>query len=186
MKVLELFPHLISNIFKRLQLLTIILFIWSMQFEPHFGKLGYRKGQWPLFKLSTKSNPNDLIDITNASSLAKLKEADFDNTKKTYLIIHGFTDNLDDPNSWQKQIKDNILSKENANVILVDWKYGAGLYNKDGSPLSEGFKKRAFYKIAATNTAIVGKKTAAFLKLNGINLQKTHCIGHSLGAQCCG
>jgi len=117
-----------------------------------------------------------------------LKSAGFDLTKRTYLIIHGFTDNLDfpAPDDWQKRIKNNILKKEDANVILVDWKYGAGLYNDDGSALPEGITKRAFYKEAASNTGTVGKRTAEFLKQNGIHLDNTHCIGHSLGAQCCG
>jgi len=138
--------------------------------------------------LSTNTNVNRLVDITNVSSQSQLKSFGFDASKRTYLIIHGFTDNLDFPypNDWQKQIKNNLLSKEKANVILVDWKFGAGLYNDDGTSLPEGPKKRLFYKTAAKNTNVVGRKMAAFLKTNHISLGNTHCIGHSLGAQCCG
>lgn len=59
-----------------------------------------------------------------------------------------------------------------ANVIMVDWKGGAG-------NLLE-------YKRAARNTKIVGRKIAEFIRTNEIDPSLAYCIGHSLGAHCCG
>jgi hypothetical protein len=42
------------------------------------------------------------------------------------------------------------------------------------------------YYTAAENTIVVGLKLASFLLQLKLNFNKIHCIGHSLGAHCCG
>ena len=76
----------------------------------------------------------------------------------------------------------NLIKMEDVNVILVDWSQGAAFIQ----PSIKYFLSYLPYLQAAKNTLIVGKKTAAFLNSFGINLSNVHCIGHSLGAHCCG
>ena len=76
----------------------------------------------------------------------------------------------------------NLLASENANVIMVDWSDGATFIQQNISD----FLNNVPYLQAAKNTLIVGNKTAEFLRFTRISLSNVHCIGHSLGAQCCG
>ncbi len=42
------------------------------------------------------------------------------------------------------------------------------------------------YFNAVNNVVVVGKDVANFMSLSGIKSEKSHCIGHSLGAHVCG
>lgn len=63
------------------------------------------------------------------------------------------------------------------NVILVDWRKGAQV------PLF-------MYENSASNIRVVSAYLAKLMDMvaaeTGYDMSKTHCIGHSLGAQTCG
>lgn len=69
-------------------------------------------------------------------------------------------------------IKDEILLRGNANIILVHWTGGS----------------RSTYPQSAANTRIVGLEIAHLLRalqnISGFTLDNVHLIGHSLGAHC--
>ena len=97
----------------------------------------------------------------------------FNHSLRTYLIIHGMSDNAAKP--WVLEIKENLLSIENANVIMVDWE-------KKARMLFNGWP----YVTAAKNTAPIGLQIFQFLSAANIELNNVYCIGNSLGAHICG
>ena len=111
---------------------------------------------------------------------SNIDDSTFDRTLRTYLIIHGFIDFSND--SWILNIKNAILSQENANVIAVDWSQGSAALQGD----IESIFTDPPYITAVNNVKIVALKTAVFLAQANIDPLTTHCIGHSLGAHCCG
>jgi len=54
---------------------------------------------------------------------SNLSQSNFDYKLKTYLLIHGYTDFAN--YTWILDVRDNLLSIEDANVIAVDWSEGA-------------------------------------------------------------
>ncbi|CAK9806436.1 Pancreatic lipase-related protein 2 [Anthophora plagiata] len=104
--------------------------------------------------------------------LETIREAPLKKKNHLYLIIHGFLDN--GGNSWVLKIKQELLAREDCNVVIVNWIGGAG------PP----------YTQAVANTRLVGAMTARLtyqlIKVGGIDPAKIHCIGHSLGAHTCG
>jgi len=130
---------------------------------------------WPTFSLYRRNIFN--VSLANSGNLA---DSGFVYSAKTYLIIHGFTGNQ--YNQWVQQIIANLLSMANVNVIAVDWSQGATFIQSNVKDMLSYVP----YLTAAKNTLIVGNRTATFLRLNGVNLSNVHCIGHSLGAHCCG
>jgi hypothetical protein len=121
----------------------------------------------------------NIFNVPIANS-GKLADSGVVYSARTYLIIHGFTDSQNNP--WAKKIITNLLSMENVNVIAVDWSKGATFIQSNVNDIFSYLP----YLTAAKNTLIVGNRTATFLRLNGVNLSNVHCIGHSLGAHCCG
>lgn len=117
--------------------------------------------QWPTFHLYTKSKPNNYVEVT-ATNLAT---SGFSNSKQTKILIHGFTDAGLRTNLLL--VKDEILKKEDANIIVVDWEKGAVAPNYFG---------------AVVNAKTTGLKVGEFISAAGINTANIHCIGHSLGA----
>ena len=69
----------------------------------------------------------------------------------------------------------HLFPQEDANVVLVCWKYGAG---------------SMWYPNSAANTRVVGAEVALLIdrlkKEGGMYADKTWCIGFSLGAHTCG
>lgn len=67
-----------------------------------------------------------------------------------------------------------LLQKDNANVVVVNWIRGAG----------------PRYTQAVANTRLVGAMTgrlaSQLIQKGNINPSRLHCIGHSLGAHTCG
>ena len=145
--------------------------------EPIAPSLKDEPTMWPNFIVYTRQN-----NITGYHANAyTMKDSNFDFSTKTYLIIHGYLSSHNE--TWISLIKNNLLLKENANVIVVDWKEGAMTLLTKNTFSSEHFQD---YLKAAQNTKIVGNVTANFLIQANINSKKVHCIGHSLGAHACG
>ncbi|XP_068929161.1 lipase member I-like [Petaurus breviceps papuanus] len=97
----------------------------------------------------------------------------FNISKKTVWIIHGYRPTGSTP-SWLSTFLKRLLKKEDVNVIVVDWKWGA---------------TTLIYQRAVQNT----RKVAMFLKENidkmltfGVSLDSFHFIGVSLGAHISG
>ncbi|XP_062576307.1 uncharacterized protein LOC134238210 [Saccostrea cucullata] len=123
----------------------------------------------PRFYLHSK-NKNDIhLKFSDLSSLN-----DFNQTKKTYIIVHGFLNDKEKP--WISDMRQNILSKVDANVIVVDWEKGAD--------------HLLHYEQAAVNTEVVGTILALLVRSlehhKGAKKSHIHIIGHSLGAHVAG
>ncbi|KAK3912062.1 Pancreatic lipase-related protein 2 [Frankliniella fusca] len=91
---------------------------------------------------------------------------------KTFYVVHGFNDKYS--NAWVQDMKDALLERVNANVILVDWAPGAQASRN--------------YLQVASNTRIVGAELARMIELlaDVTPLDSVHVIGHSLGAHAAG
>ncbi|XP_006823313.1 pancreatic lipase-related protein 2-like [Saccoglossus kowalevskii] len=125
------------------------------------------------YRLYTKSNRLN-YDVVSANDPSSLSSSNFNTNDDTKYIIHGFTGSADD--QWMVDMKNAFLDlTEDLNVFLVDWSEGAS------GPT---------YGQAMDNTRTVGTETSDFIKfLNtevGHRFDQNHCIGHSLGAHCCG
>ncbi|XP_043852801.1 lipase member I-like isoform X2 [Dromiciops gliroides] len=97
----------------------------------------------------------------------------FNITKKTVWIIHGYRP-TGSPPSWLHTFLERLLKKEDVNIIVVDWNWGA---------------TTLIYQRAVLNT----RKVAMFLKEHidkmlrfGASLNSFHFIGVSLGAHISG
>ncbi|XP_050430682.1 pancreatic triacylglycerol lipase [Adelges cooleyi] len=90
----------------------------------------------------------------------------------TYFITHGFLEGGDRP--WLKEIAKQILNRNDANVIIIDWEGGS-------SPP---------YTQAVANIRLVGRITAHLInviwKELGIHATNIHLVGHSLGSHLSG
>ena len=111
------------------------------------------------------------------SNSTQLKSLPNETVIKTIFLVHGYK------NSHLKRglqhLKEELNKHiDNANVILVDW--------KEGAAPKISLKDLINYDNAARNTRIVGKSIADYIKSNNIDPKTVHCIGHSLGAHCCG
>ncbi|XP_062567870.1 inactive pancreatic lipase-related protein 1-like [Saccostrea cucullata] len=93
-------------------------------------------------------------------------------TKKIKVLIHGFLNN--GKTNWVTRAKDELLVKDDFNVIIVDWGSGAQMP----------------YEQAAGNVYLVGAEVSSMLKhlhdYAHVNYADVHIIGHSLGAQIAG
>ncbi|RNA45178.1 pancreatic triacylglycerol lipase-like [Brachionus plicatilis] len=87
-------------------------------------------------------------------------------------IIHGFLQNSSRP--WSTNMKNEMLKKENVNVIIVDWSKGS-LFP---------------YEQAVSNANVVGAEIArlinSLIKQNRTSPDQFHLIGMSLGAHIAG
>ncbi|ESO12282.1 hypothetical protein HELRODRAFT_105263 [Helobdella robusta] len=122
----------------------------------------------PMHKLYTRKNP-DTHELLTEKEIPKV----FDFAKNTIIAVHGW--NSDSESKWVLKLKQVLLKKEDVNVILLDWEYGAD---------------NTIYPQSASNTRSVGAYSAVVLG----NLVEKHnypknyiwCIGHSLGSHVCG
>lgn len=120
------------------------------------------------FHLYTKYNINNgkIMNFNN------LKKIGFDNNKPTKFVTHGW---LSGGNSTICiDIKNNYLTYYDYNVIIVDW-----------SPIAN----TQFYPSPMHETKDVANYYAKFVKYlirNGLDVNKLHLIGHSLGAHISG
>ena len=131
--------------------------------------------EWPLYLLFTWKNPKEAFILSTSNINGSL----FDYSLRTYLIIHGFISQANA--TWIKEIKDNILNSEIANVIVVDWSE-ASKFTGEFESKSESNLNPKQYIEAAENAKLLGIKISKFITLANINNNKVHCIGHSLGA----
>ncbi|KAG9266655.1 lipoprotein lipase [Astyanax mexicanus] len=126
------------------------------------------------FSLRKPSLPDDDICYIVPGEEETLGNCNFNNTAKTFLVIHGWTvSGLFE--SWVAKMVAALYGREkDANVIVVDWLNTA----------------QDHYIVAAQNTQKVGQEVGRFIdwmedKAN-IPLEKLHLIGYSLGAHVAG
>ncbi|KAL3869625.1 hypothetical protein ACJMK2_042290 [Sinanodonta woodiana] len=122
------------------------------------------------YKLFTRNNL-ELPQFLTANEDA-IRSSNFDGSKDTKFIIHGFKHT----SPWDVNLKDEILKRDDVNVIIVDWHKGANDIN---------------YARTVANTRVVGALIALLMKTlnsvaNGDYLGRIHLIGHSLGAHVAG
>ncbi|RNA11918.1 pancreatic triacylglycerol lipase-like [Brachionus plicatilis] len=120
---------------------------------------------WPTFQYFSKKNPSDYLALHSQN----LTLSGFIHSEETKFLVHGFGDN--GRITRLLKIKDQLISRFNYNVILVDWEEGAAAPN---------------YFAASENVQVIGQKIADFIRESNIDASKVHCIGHSLGAHACG
>ncbi|XP_012938625.1 pancreatic triacylglycerol lipase [Aplysia californica] len=93
--------------------------------------------------------------------------------RPTKILVHGFLDNLN-VNPWMKEMKEELLTHGDYNVILVSWIPG----------------NLPPYLQASANTRLVGLQIAelinATVELSGLSPADFHVIGHSLGSHIAG
>lgn len=119
------------------------------------------------FKLYTTRNPTSPQTV-NAMDANSLRNSNWDSTRQTKFIVHGFTDSSN--SGWIAPMVSELLQRS-VNVILVDWSDGA---------------KGPNYFQATANTRVVGAQIATLILTAGTlgaAPSTFHVIGHSLGAQ---
>ncbi|XP_067124752.1 pancreatic lipase-related protein 2-like [Centruroides vittatus] len=124
------------------------------------------------FYLYTPQNRNN-ANIINSFEVSDVKNSNFDPSKSSYFIVHGWFGN--GSLVWVQTLKNKLLDYENCNVIVMNWGKAA---------------KDVNYMNASANTRMCGSFLALFIQL----LQKIYCItlksvfliGFSLGAHLCG
>ncbi|KAG8435839.1 hypothetical protein GDO86_013693 [Hymenochirus boettgeri] len=121
--------------------------------------------------LFTKANPLQFQEL-QMSDLNAVNASNFNTSKETHFIIHGFIDKGEE--DWLVDMCKAMLEVEDVNCICVDWKGGS----------------RTLYQIAANNVRVVGAEIAYFIGFLSSNLSydpsNVHVIGHSLGAHAAG
>lgn len=103
---------------------------------------------------------------------AMLEFSQFDGSRRTVFIIHGWTDSSE--TQWVNDTKNALLDKEDLNVMVTDWSPGA---------------KKSYIK-AVGNTRLVGAQVSMFvdfiLEKTAVTTDRIHLIGHSLGSHVAG
>ncbi|KPI92731.1 Pancreatic lipase-related protein 2 [Papilio xuthus] len=119
------------------------------------------------------SSSHEYIDIPLSQAVDLFDIKGFDRSKATVLYIHGFIETAHQE-SIKVMVNAYLEARPNTNVLLLDWAnmaHGSYLVN------------------AARNTKKVGATTAEYInKLSeaGLQLDKLHLIGHSLGSHVAG
>ncbi|XP_067054927.1 pancreatic lipase-related protein 2-like [Acropora muricata] len=128
------------------------------------------------FSLYTRSNKHKahLIDDEDEE---KLYDSNFEISKRTIIISHGWTEDGNGHNGWERRMKDALLQREDCNVICIDWAGGA----------------KRLYEQSVGNTRLVGAEIAELVKFiinkNGGSkhlADRFYIIGFSLGGQIAG
>jgi pimeloyl-ACP methyl ester carboxylesterase len=120
-------------------------------------------------------NPHYLMFTLNNPGTGELFDhltvpTQFVGSRRTIFLVHGWNSNGE--SAWLHSMKDALLAKEDANVVIVDWGGGAELAN---------------YFQAASNTRTMGAYTALVtdnLITNGASY--VWLMGHSLGGHLVG
>lgn len=134
--------------------------------------VGYLVLSWPDFIFYPKNIKEVSYNLTSNESL---EGKQFDPTLPTVFIVHGFTYNAFDKDLLD--IKNQLKTYANVNVIMVDWKDGAW------APTDIDL---IWYSRAASNIKKVSAGIVEFIRSNEIDPTRVTCIGHSLGAHACG
>uniref|UniRef100_A0A8C9T6Y7 Triacylglycerol lipase n=1 Tax=Scleropages formosus TaxID=113540 RepID=A0A8C9T6Y7_SCLFO len=122
------------------------------------------------FLLFTRKNIDNFQEIATDKDI--LQASNYDGSKMTRFITHGFIDQGDE--NWLLDMCRIFLQVEDINCICVDWKRGG----------------RTSYTQSANNIRVIGAQLAYMIELfQTIYQQKPntiHIIGHSLGAHLAG
>ncbi|KAK5644378.1 hypothetical protein RI129_005678 [Pyrocoelia pectoralis] len=126
----------------------------------------------PNFLFYSRINPTKSVRI-DLNDFDFVKTNNIDALLPMYMITHGFLEGGDQP--WIRRVVKELLSRENSNVIVIDWHGGSD------PPYSQ----------AVANIRVVGTITAHLLAdlarhTGEKKLKHVHSIGHSLGAHLCG
>lgn len=127
------------------------------------------------FMLFTRSN-RESFQLLNDEDEDKLKNSNFDSSKRTIFIVHGFTESYSV--QYAPRMVKALLDREDCNVIFVDWFNGATLP----------------YAQASGNTRLVGAQIAVLIEFiissysadYPDNANRFYVIGFSLGGQIAG
>ncbi|XP_045159715.2 pancreatic triacylglycerol lipase-like [Mercenaria mercenaria] len=125
------------------------------------------------FLLFTQENSqNKAYQLLNANNFDSIQTSNFQSSRKTKVISHGFIEN--GFADWMMQMKDELLKFDDYNVILLDWGGGS----------------KPPYTQATANTRVVGAELAKLIRVlmdkTSARAEDFHLIGHSLGAHICG
>ncbi|XP_008288601.1 phospholipase A1 member A isoform X2 [Stegastes partitus] len=113
----------------------------------------------------------DCAQKFNLESLTK-HNSDFNISRPTKVIVHGYRA-LGSKPSWVKELGRALLRAQDANVVVVDWVYGASFaYNL----VVENYKE-----VALQISVLINQ-----LQKHGCRLESFHFIGVSLGAHVAG
>uniref|UniRef100_A0A3B5MIZ0 Phospholipase A1 member A n=1 Tax=Xiphophorus couchianus TaxID=32473 RepID=A0A3B5MIZ0_9TELE len=122
------------------------------------------------YLLLTRKNP-DCAQKFDQDSVGK-PTSYFNTSRQTKVIIHGFSA-LGRRPSWVTDLAQALLEAQDANVVVVDWIYGASFaYNL----VVENYKE-----VALQISVLVNQ-----LQRHGCRLESFHLIGVSLGAHVAG
>ncbi|XP_068114642.1 pancreatic lipase-related protein 2-like isoform X2 [Hyperolius riggenbachi] len=123
------------------------------------------------FLLFTRENPEH-FQVVRASNVSTVDATNFNSSRKTIFIIHGFLEMGD--KKWLVDMCKALLQVSDVNCFCVDWKGGS----------------MPPYSQAANNVRVVGAEIATFFKYLvetiDYTLSDVYLIGHSLGAQVAG
>ncbi|XP_078421384.1 pancreatic lipase-related protein 2-like [Cetorhinus maximus] len=123
------------------------------------------------FLLWTRQNTATYQEIYDVNP-STIKNSNFDQTKITRFIVHGFIDKGEE--SWLTEMCKAMFKVEDVNCICVDWVRGS----------------RTLYDQAANNVRVVGAEIAYLIGVleKNFNYSRTeiHIIGHSLGSHIAG
>jgi len=118
------------------------------------------------FFLETRINQDNPFVLS--CDIASLAKSPFNGMKKTVFLVHGWTHNSNQ--SWIRSTVQQILIREDVNVISVDWSSGAGLP----------------YLRALNNIQVVGAELSKLIMFltseTHLFVSNVHLIGHNLGA----
>ncbi|XP_037875831.1 pancreatic lipase-related protein 2 isoform X2 [Bombyx mori] len=123
------------------------------------------------FQLYTRHNPTVYQELVYGDD-EKLFASNIDFNDKTVLYFHAFMEQPDDGSGIM--IREAYVQRGDTNVIMID------AHHLEAGP---------WYVTAAQNTWYIGRFAAQFIDFlvtRGLNLNSTHLIGHSLGAQSAG
>ncbi|KAG5669190.1 hypothetical protein PVAND_017084 [Polypedilum vanderplanki] len=154
--------------------------IFEAQFAPHFG---VNNGQIMTFAIWTSVNTAKLVffhgktyeertrfDLSQAPEI--LKHDKFDNERPTVLYLHGYLENLECESIHV--IVDAYLQRNDHNIIVLDWsKLAYGLYFMGAVPNLQKLSDPLSDSILDLINA-------------GLDINKLHVVGHSLGGQLAG
>nr|XP_057939018.1 phospholipase A1 member A isoform X2 [Doryrhamphus excisus] len=123
------------------------------------------------YLLLTRHNPECALTLEQ-ESLGKAQQRRFNASKPTKVIIHGYRARGSKP-SWAQELARVLLGVQDANVLVVDWVYGASFA----------------YNVAVENYKEVAVQISVLINLlqkQGCALESFHFIGVSLGAHVAG
>lgn len=122
-----------------------------------------------IFFYYSSSAHKDPIKLILGDAASALKDTDFNPSRPTYLIVHGWHNDFS--SKLNQLVGSAILSKvDDCNLIVTDWSAGAS----------------GLYIAARADVPVVGQAVASIVKELGLDTNVLTIIGHSLGAHASG